>query len=114
MSIGAICNRTVISAGRQTTVVEVLAEEVPAESVTIGDIMTTDILPVHEEDGVWQTIEQMADRGVRRSPVVDALGRLVGLITVDDLIDLLAEEMRGLGAIIDREKRRERRLRRTA
>jgi CBS domain-containing protein len=75
--------------------------------------MATDLLVVNEEDGVWHTIERMADRSVRRSPVVDSRGRLVGLITVDDLIDLLAEELSGLATLINREQRRERQLRRS-
>jgi len=94
-------------------VVEVLAQEVPPEGVCSGDLMATNLLVVNEEDGVWQTIERMADRSVRRSPVVDSRGRLVGLITVDDLIDLLAGELSGLATLINREQRRERQLRRS-
>ena len=47
---------------------------------------------------------------MRRSPVVDSRGRLVGLITVDDLIDLLAEELSRLATLVNREQRRERQL----
>ena len=76
--------------------------------------MAADHLVVNEEDRVWQTIERMVDRSVRRSPVVDSRGRLVGLITVDDLIDLLAEELSRLATLINREQRRERQLLRAA
>ena len=93
--------------------VEVLAQKGSPEGVCIGDLLATNLLLVNDEDGVWQTIERMADRSMRRSPVVGSRGRLVGLITIDDLIDLLAEELSGLATLINREQRRERQLRRS-
>jgi CBS domain-containing protein len=49
----------------------------------------------------------MRARGVRRLPVVDTNGGLVGIITADDFIDLLAEELNALARMISREQRRE-------
>jgi Mg/Co/Ni transporter MgtE len=40
-------------------------------------------------------------------PIVDAQGSLVGIISVDDLIQLLAEEMTELSKLISREQARE-------
>ncbi|MCA9703976.1 MAG: CBS domain-containing protein, partial [Methanolinea sp.] len=40
---------------------------------------------------------------VRRMPVIDGAERLVGLITLDDLIRLLAREMSDIARIIGRE-----------
>jgi CBS domain-containing protein len=45
---------------------------------------------------------------VRRLPVVDVGGALVGLLAADDLILLLAEEMSGLAAMLSREDKQER------
>jgi len=42
----------------------------------------------------------MKSSGVRRLPVVDAGGRLVGLITLDDIIRLLARELGEIARII--------------
>ena len=46
-----------------------------------------------EDQGVFESIQQMPTNGVRRMPVVDGEGGLVGIISVDDLIQLLSEEM---------------------
>jgi Mg/Co/Ni transporter MgtE len=44
---------------------------------------------------------------VRRIPVVDRDGGLVGIVTLDDLLSLLAEEMTELAKLVSREKQRE-------
>ncbi|NIP74088.1 MAG: CBS domain-containing protein [Gammaproteobacteria bacterium] len=88
-------------------VVEVLAEEVDLNAVTAADIMSADLLVVGEGDDLWETVERMRDRGVRRAPVVNQRGGLEGILTVDDLIDLLAEQMSDLVQLFRREQRRE-------
>ena len=45
--------------------------------------------------------------GVRRVPVVDAGGALVGILAADDLLDLLAEELSALARIAPRGQERE-------
>jgi CBS domain-containing protein len=45
----------------------------------------------------------MKSSGVRRLPVVDMGGRLVGLITLDDIIRLLARELGEIARIIGKE-----------
>jgi Mg/Co/Ni transporter MgtE len=44
---------------------------------------------------------------VRRLPVVNERGTLVGIVTADDFVDLLAEEMTALARMVSREQRRE-------
>jgi signal-transduction protein with cAMP-binding, CBS, and nucleotidyltransferase domain len=88
-------------------VVEVLAKEVPLESVCVGDIMSFDLLMAREQDDLWETLSRMRARGVRRVPVVEDGGSLVGLVTVDDLLDLLADELGVLAKVVRREQVRE-------
>ena len=93
-------------------VLEVLAQELDATSLTVGDIMTSALITVRENDGVFQTIQLMRAKGARRAPVVDSQGVLVGIVSVDDFVELLAEELSQLAKLIAREQKLEGELRR--
>lgn len=92
-------------------VLEILAQEVLPGEVTAGDVMSLNIDTVRQEEGIWETLERMRDLGVRRMPVVDGEGSLVGLITLDDLMEMFTEAMDNMTALIKSELRKESRLR---
>jgi CBS domain-containing protein len=81
-------------------------------ALAIDDIMTTDLATVREDQGLVETIDVMRRKGVRRVPVVDRDGGLVGILAVDDVIGLLADELAGLAGIVAREQEREKTARR--
>ena len=85
-------------------VVEVLAANLLPEAVRIGEVVTETLCSVRESEGVFETMRLMRERGVRRVPVVDERGALQGIVTVDDLLALLAEEMNELSRLITREQ----------
>jgi CBS domain-containing protein len=93
-------------------VLEVLAQELDATSLSAGDIMSSDLITVREDEGVFQTIQLMRAKGARRAPVVNNEGVLVGIVCVDDLVELLAEELSQLAKLIAREQKLETELRR--
>jgi CBS domain-containing protein len=80
-------------------VVSVIALGLDPASLLVGDIMTDDLLTVGEHDDVYETIERMRFRGIRRVPVVNAAGGLSGVISADDLLEFLADEMSELSRI---------------
>lgn len=88
-------------------VVEVGATELDPKVITIGDIMSPELITVPESQGVLETMEVMRLKGVRRLPVVDGDGGLAGIVTIDDLLGVLAEELTDLTRIISREQTRE-------
>lgn len=61
---------------------------------------------------MFETIQLMRLKGVRRIPIVDSGGGLAGIVSVDDLFDLLAQEMGELARLISREQIRETKTRR--
>jgi len=101
--VGIITDRDVV--------VEVVALELDLNVITAGDIMSTDLATVTENHGVLETIELMHHRSVRRIPVVDADNRLIGIVTVDDLLDVLAGELGQIARIVSTEHKREQRPR---
>ena len=92
-------------------VVEVLAADLDGAKLRVGDVVSEPLYSVRESEGVFETMRLMRERGVRRAPVVDAGGGLQGIVCVDDLIALLAEEMDELARLIAREQARETRQR---
>ena len=93
-------------------VVEVVAAGVNPEALRVGDIMGTQVATVRESEGLFEAMRYMRDQGVRRMPVVDAAGALVGILTLDDLLELLAEELGELAKLVSRERQREQAARR--
>lgn len=78
--------------------------------VRVDDIMTPNPLLVQDTDDLSDTLMTMRARGVRRVPVVSATGSLVGLLSFDDILDLIQDEVSDLAHLVGRERRRERRV----
>lgn len=78
--------------------------------LTVGDVMTPDPLTLSGDLGTTEAIEALHDRGVRRAPVVDSAGSLLGVITLDDLVPAVAHELEDLSTLIGSQARHERRL----
>ncbi len=93
-------------------VIEAVAEDVNSRELTVGDIMSADLVTVNEDEDIVDTVKMMRANGIRRVPVVDRSGVLVGIVTVDDLIELLAEVLDDLTKLIRREQKREQEIRR--
>ena len=66
-------------------VVKVLADGRAVDSATVRDAMTTDPVTCREDADVSEAVTRMADRKVRRIPVVDANGALRGIIAQADI-----------------------------
>ena len=92
-------------------VVEIMAKEVPESVLTTGDIIAPELLTARETDGVWETIMRMRAMGVRRLPVVDTGGNLSGMLTMDDLLKFIADELSDLVRLVRREQKREKDIR---
>lgn len=92
-------------------VVEVVAQEVDPANVSVADVMSQPLFSVREGDELTGTVERMRHLGVRRAPVVDASGTLVGILTLDDVLEELAELLANLVSLTGRERKREADLR---
>ena len=88
-------------------VVEVMATGLDPDTITVGDIMTQDLVTARENEGILETMQIMRYKGVRRLPIVGRSGELIGIVSIDDLLEVLAEEISELAKIISREQARE-------
>ncbi len=102
--IGILTDRDIVLA-----VVSSEAEHLPFLSV--GDAMNSNLLTAPEDTGLADALKLMQERGVRRLPVVDQSGSLVGIVTADDVVRFLAEELGQLVQLMNREEQVERRYR---
>jgi len=93
-------------------VIEVCAVDLNPNVITVGDIMAPELVTVREDEGLLQAVEIMRYKGVRRLPVVDKNGNLAGIVSIDDLLEALTEQMAEMGRILGREREHEVRNRR--
>ncbi len=84
-------------------VVEVIAQEVDANGVAIRDVMTSNPATVTAEQHTLDVLKEMRRLGVRRMPVVNQQGGLVGIMTVDDALSLIHEALDDLVTLVGRE-----------
>jgi CBS domain-containing protein len=63
-------------------------DQAKARGVTAGDLMTTAVVAVRPEDTIEHAAKLMYDRGVKRLPVTDESGRLVGIISRADVLSV--------------------------
>jgi CBS domain-containing protein len=92
-------------------VVAVLAQEVDARSLKVGDVMTRDPLVIEEGQSIEAVLRHMREAGVRRVPVLDRSGALSGVLSIDDVLESIAEQLINIAGSIRNEQRMERAVR---
>ena len=73
---------------------------------TVGEVMTTDLKTVSEQAALEDALRVMRSGPFRRIVVVDDDGKLAGLLSVDDVLDLLRGEFNEIGQLLERESPR--------
>jgi CBS domain-containing protein len=85
-------------------VIELIACDVALDTVAAGDVMSYELVTARETDSIWDTLQRMRAKGVRRMPVVNDTGELEGILSIDDLLELFAEELNLLAKVPFREQ----------
>jgi CBS domain-containing protein len=80
----------------------VLTNELDAEATTIGDCMSAPPVTLPASASLSEASKVMRKHGVRRLPIIDDAGKLVGIITGDDLVLLLGRELNELSGAVQR------------
>jgi CBS domain-containing protein len=84
-------------------VVKVLAPERLPRTTRVREIMTGPVKTALETDTIESALMLMRGGEIRRLPVVDTVGRLVGVVTLDDILALLASEFEEIGRLLRRQ-----------
>ncbi len=92
-------------------VIEIVATELDIAVITVGDIMVPELFTVKESTDVLEAIQFMRSKTIRRLPIVDEEGGLVGVLTLDDVLELLSEELLNLAKLVRYEQKKETRHR---
>jgi CBS domain-containing protein len=85
-------------------VVEVVAAGLDPRGLRVGDIMSEPAFTVRADSEVADTLKAMRIRGVRRVPIVDDAGWLVGLASLDDLLESAGETLTDVVGAIHSER----------
>jgi len=85
----------------------VIAEERDAKMTPVLEVMTVVPKTVREETPIEDVLGLMRSQRCRRIPVVGRDDRLVGVITLDDILELLAEEFGTIGGLLRSEEPRD-------
>jgi len=85
-------------------VVEVVAAGVDPRVLKAGDLLQHPVVTVREDRSYTDTVRLMTQHGIRRVPVVDAQGALVGIVSADDMLRQLAVPLAALSELPRRER----------
>jgi CBS domain-containing protein len=90
-------NRPIGMVTDRDLVLRVIAEDQDPARTRVADVMTQPAQIAGPLDRLDTTIARMRDLGVRRTPIVSPDGLLIGLLSADDLVELLGRELHDLG-----------------
>ncbi len=87
--------------------VRVVGRGLDPNTTRVGDVMTCDVQTIHEGMEVEEALSTMRAKAVRRLPVVGSNGRLLGVVSLDDILSHLAREFADLKRLLQKEDPRQ-------
>lgn len=97
--IGVVTDRDVV--------INVVAEGLDPASLSIRNVMSVSLVTAREDEELVDIVGRMRSQGIRRVPIVNEHGGLEGILSVDDVLELLAEQLNGLTALLRIEQQHE-------
>jgi len=87
-------------------VVRVLArpDGLPA-NLTISDVMSRELITATEDDDIEGVVAKMREHSIRRIPIVDRGGGLQGLLSVDDVLGWMRDQVQAATKLLERQGR---------
>jgi CBS domain-containing protein len=82
----------------------VVAEGLDPDLTPVSAILTTPLRSVHESMPIQEALSLMASAGTRRIVVTGDHGELAGILSLDDVLDLLIEEADTIGRLLGKQQ----------
>ena len=92
-------------------VVQVIALDVDMDELSVEDIMSYKLITANENDDLMNTIKRMRINSISRIPVVNQAGGLVGILSIDNILDVITEQLMDIDQIIVNEQSKEKEIR---
>jgi CBS domain-containing protein len=83
-----------------------LRETTDVSGVTVADLVGEDLITASIDANAHAVLETLAEHSIRRVPVVDENGSLAGIVTLDDLLVLLSDELSAAANVIEAQSSR--------
>lgn len=85
--VGIVTDRDIVTRG--------VATGADPKTLPVADVMTRNLILVHDDDRVERAVHLMESRHIRRLPVIDEEEQIVGMISMTDMAEHLAERQAG-------------------
>jgi CBS domain-containing protein len=90
--VGMLTDRDIVTA--------VVARDLDPHGLSVAEIMSRNPACAREDDVLLDVLALMRRRGVRRLPVTGVRGELIGLVALDDVLEIVAEELQALSQAV--------------
>lgn len=91
-AIGLLTDRDIVTA--------VIANGLQPDVLQVGDVMSHRLVTVRQDASVVDLLRTMRNHGLRRLPVLDAQDHLLGMVTRDDVIEVLAQALELAASVV--------------
>jgi CBS domain-containing protein len=103
---GGRANRAVGILTDRDIAIRCISEQRDPESTPVSEIMTRPVQSVGEHTPIEQAVARMASAGTRRLVVTGEADRVVGILGLDDILDLLTQEATAVGRLLEKQQPR--------
>lgn len=88
-----------------------VARDFDPQTLRVADVMSDGLVAARADDSIYDVLQTMRRHGVRRVPVTAENGVLLGIVTLDDLLEVFVEELQCFVQAMTRERQHERQVR---
>ncbi len=85
-------------------VLRCVAVDLDPATTSVEEIMTAPVRSVAESTATEEALRVMKNVGARRLVVVGERGELAGILSIDDILELLGDEAAAIGALLRKEE----------